>query len=212
MAFLDVSFPRDVARGAMAIPTRRTEVVSVGAGIEERNQRWADSRRTFQAGLGLRSGVDLAAVVALFEEARGRRHSFRFRDWTDYSSATPGASPSATDQAIGLGDGVATAFQLVKMYGSINPYARAITKPVAGSVLVALAGVPAASGWSVDHATGLVTFTTPPAVGVEVRAGFLFDVAVRFESDTLPIDVGYFRPGSPGVGSAPDIGLVEVRE
>jgi len=184
----------------------------VGAGWEERNQRWADSRRTYQAGLGLRSAADLSAVVALFEEARGRANSFRFRDWADYSSAAPGVAPSATDQRIGTGDGAAAAFQLRKGYGALNTYWRTITKPEPGTVLVSLQGVAQGAGWTVDHATGVVTFDTPPAEGVPVRAGFLFHVPVRFASDTLEVDLRCFDPSGDGSGSAPDVALVEVLE
>ena len=41
------------------------------------------------------------------------------------------------------------------------------------------------SGWTVDTTTGVVTFTAAPAGGVIVRAGFEFDVPVRFDTDKL---------------------------
>ncbi|MEO0679024.1 MAG: DUF2460 domain-containing protein [Pseudomonadota bacterium] len=211
MAFLDLDFPQDIAAGSVSTVSRRTEVVTTGAGFEERNSRWADSRRRFDVGLGLRTAADLSAVAALWEEARGRLNSFRFRDWTDYSSAVLPATPGASDQRLGTGDGSSTAFQLRKRYGTIAVYWRDVTKPVAGSVVVALDDVATGSGWSVNNATGVVTFATPPASGVKVSAGFLFDVPVRFEGDALSIDVAYFD-GEDGVGSVPEIGLVEVRE
>lgn len=211
MAFLDLVFPLDVGAGSVSGVGRRTNVVTVGAGWEERDSRWADSRRTFQVGLGLRNAADLAEVVALFEEARGRAHSFRFRDWSDYRSAAPGDPITATDQRLGTGDGSETQFQLRKKYGALNPYWRDVTKPEAGTVLLSLDDVAQGSGWTVDNATGVVTFSSPPASGVVVKAGFQFHVPVRFEADRLDIDLGYFAPGQ-GSGSAPDIGLLEVRE
>lgn len=212
MAFLDVDFPRGIARGSQRMMERRVDIVSLGSGYEETNARWADSRRSWQTGLGVRSADDLAAVTALFEEAGGPEHSFRFRDWADYQSCLPSVTPSATDQVIGTGDGVMLAFQLVKTYGVLNTYSRAITLPLSGSVRVAVDGSEQAAGWSVDPFSGIVAFTVPPAVGEVVTAGFEFDVPVRFGSNTLAVELTYFDDfGGTGIGSVPDILLVEKR-
>jgi uncharacterized protein (TIGR02217 family) len=50
-------------------------------------------------------------------------------------------------------------------------------------------------------------FATAPATGDEVRAGFLFDVPVRFETDRLDITGAAFA-----AGEAPSVPLVEIRE
>lgn len=211
MAFFDLSFPRDVAAGVSGGPERRVNIASLGSGFEERNARWRHSRRSYQAGLGIRHADDLAAVLALFEEMGGPLHSFRFRDWSDFKSCVPSDTPGATDQLLGTGDGARTAFQLRKRYGTLAPYWRDITKPVAGTVAVALAGVAQGSGWAVDNLTGLVTFAAAPGSGVAVRAGFEFDVPARFATDALAIDMAYFA-GDRGIGSIPEIPLIEVRE
>jgi uncharacterized protein (TIGR02217 family) len=110
------------------------------------------------------------------------------------------------DQALGTGDGATTAFQLVKRYESgAQTWTRRIVKPVAGTVRVARAGVEATSGWSVDVATGVVTFAAAPA-GVLVTAGFEFDVPVRFDADRLDVTWDLDR-----LGSIASIPLVEVR-
>src|SRR5690606_26804735 len=120
-------------------PERRTDVVVLGSGFEERNSRWADSRRSYNAGYGVRSLDDLYAVIAFFEERRGRLHGFRWRDHSDWKSCPPSNAPGATDQVIGTGDGVQASFQLSKTYGgSAAPWVRQIKKPVAGSVLIAV--------------------------------------------------------------------------
>lgn len=214
MAFLDVSFPRGVAAGVAGGPERRVDIVALASGAEERNERWRSSRRTYQAGLGIRDADDLAAVIALFEEARGPLHSFRFRDWTDFwSGASSKTPPTAMDQVIGTGDGTRTTFQLQKTYGTLNPYTREITKPVAGSVKISRNGTVLASGWSVNNLTGVVTFVTPPPSGHIVRAGFLFDVPVRFDAQSLSVDLSFFSEGEGrGLGTIPEIPLIEVRE
>src|SRR5712691_8842439 len=136
-AFHEVLFPLDIALKSAGGPERKTEIVAVGSGREERNARWAHSRRRFDAGYGVKTFEALSAVVAFFEERRGRLYGFRWRDRLDNSSANPGAAVTTLDQAIGIGNGTTAAFQLVKTYGSnFAPYLRPIAKPVAGSVRV----------------------------------------------------------------------------
>src|SRR6476469_9207406 len=140
-AFHAVLFPLDISLKSAGGQQRRTDVVTLGSGAEERNARWAHSRRRYDAGYGVKTFEALSQVVAFFEERRGRLYGFRWRDRLDHSSAAPGAGVSATDQQIGTGDGVTADFQLLKTYGSADaPYRRAIAKPVAGSVRVAVDG------------------------------------------------------------------------
>src|SRR5262245_64460923 len=110
--FHEIRFPTAIAFGARGGPERRTEIVTLGSGHEERNARWADSRRRYNAGYGVRSLDDLHAVVAFFEERRGRLYGFRWRDRIDFKSSAPGAAVTPLDQALGVGNGVTAAFQL----------------------------------------------------------------------------------------------------
>ena len=204
MAFHAVRFPLDVALGARGGPERRTDVVTLASGAEERNGRWRHSRRRYNAGYGVKSRADMQAVLAFFEERRGRLHGFLWRDGLDYSSG--GVVPAPGDQRIGTGDGSRTSFQLSKTYGaSFDPYLRPITRPVAGSVRVAVAGSEVLSGWTVDVATGVIGFSVAPANGVAVTTGFLFDVPVRFDTDRLDIELTSFD-----AAEAPSIPLVEI--
>jgi uncharacterized protein (TIGR02217 family) len=207
MAFHEVRFPDDISRGARGGPERRTQVVELASGDEERNASWANSRRRYDVAYGIRRADDLAAVVAFFEARNGRLYGFRFKDWADYKSCPPSRAPAADDQPLGTGDGSETAFQLVKGYASgAQTWTRAITKPVAGSLRIALDGAEQASGWSVDPATGIVTFDAAPGAGVAVTAGFEFDVPVRFDTDALDVTLDLER-----LGSITSIPLVEIR-
>ena len=207
MAFHEIRFPDNISRGARGGPERRTQIVELASGEEERNASWANSRRRYDAAYGIRRADDLAAVVAFFEARNGRLYGFRWKDWGDYKSCLPSGAASATDQEIGIGDGTTTVFQLVKAYSSgAQTWSRAITKPVAGSVSVALDGVAQASGWSVDTTTGQITFITAPASGVIVTDGFEFDVPVRFDTDRLDVTHDLER-----LGSITSIPLIEVR-
>ncbi|HDR28691.1 DUF2460 domain-containing protein, partial [Rhodovulum sp.] len=185
MAFHEVRFPDNISRGARGGPERRTQIVELASGDEERNASWANSRRRYDVAYGIRRADDLAAVVAFFEARNGRLHGFRFKDWADYKSGLPSQAPGPQDQVIGEGDGSRTAFQLVKRYVSgAQEWTRTITKPVAGTVRVALSGTEQTGGWSVDTTTGVLNFDTAPASGVAITAGFEFDVPVRFDTDT----------------------------
>jgi uncharacterized protein (TIGR02217 family) len=210
-AFHEILFPLDIALRSAGGPQRRTDVVVLGSGREERNARWSHSRRRYDAGYGVKTYDALSQVIAFFEERRGRLYGFRWRDRLDHSSAVPEAAMSATDQAIGVGDGTTAAFALSKTYGSVySPYQRPVEKPVAGSVRVAVAGIEVAEGtaFTVDTTTGIVTFLTGhiPASGAAVTAGFLFDVPVRFDTDYLEVDLSAFA-----AGAIPKIPLVEIR-
>lgn len=208
MTFHPIRFPLDISLGARGGPERATDVVTLASGREERNSRWLHSRRRYNAGYGVKSRADMAAVLAFFEERRGRFHSFLWRDGLDCSSNGTDA-PTALDQEIGIGDGETVSFALTKKYGAdFDPYLRPITKPVAGSVLVAVAGSSVATAdFSVDVLTGVVTLDTAPAEGEVVTAGFLFDVPVRFDIDRLDVELTSFDDAE-----VPSIPLIEVRE
>ena len=207
MAFHEVRFPDNISRGARGGPERRTQIVEMASGDEERNGSWADSRRRYDASYGIRKADDLAAVTAFFEARRGRLYGFRWKDWADYKSGLPSAIITAVDQPIGTGTGAATTFQLVKRYISgAQSWTRTITKPVAGTVAVALNGVTQITGWTMNTATGFVNFASAPAPGVAITAGFEFDVPVRFDTDTLDVTLDFER-----LGSITSIPLIEVR-
>ncbi len=211
VGFHEVLFPTAVALGASGGPERRTEIVTLGSGREERNARWADSRRRYNAGYGVRTLDELHAVIAFFEERRGKLFGFRWRDRADWRSGPPSQVPGPEDQIIGGGDGETAVFPLLKTYGAAHaPYARAIAKPVAGTVRIAVDGVEAVGGadFSCDAATGIVTFApgTVPGAGAVVTAGFAFDVPVRFDTDRLEVNLSAFA-----AGEIPNIPLVEIR-
>jgi uncharacterized protein (TIGR02217 family) len=209
MSFHEVRFPTNLSFGSMGGPERRTDIVTLTSGHEERNTPWEHSRRRYDAGLGVRSLDDLEALIAFFEARRGQLHGFRWKDWVDYKSGAPSVAVAASDQVIGSGDGSQTDFQLVKIYQSgEGSYARPISKPVAGTVLVAVDGVAQQEGsdFTVDTATGVITFAQPVPDGQEISAGFEFDVPVRFGTDLIQASVSSFN-----AGQVPDVPVVEVR-
>ncbi|MEP0519656.1 MAG: DUF2460 domain-containing protein [Hyphomicrobiales bacterium] len=211
ISFHETRFPIAISFGSTGGPERMTEIVTLGSGHEERNSRWADSRRRYDAGYGVRSLDDLHAVVDFFEERRAKLYGFRWRDFTDWKSCPPSAVPSAGDQFIGTGDGATTDFQLIKTYGNADaPYERRIHKPVAGTLLLTVGGALQVLGthYAFDETTGLVSFllSSVPQPGAIIRAGFEFDVPVRFDTDRLDINLTAFS-----AGDIPSIPLLEIR-
>ncbi|KUF11931.1 DUF2460 domain-containing protein [Pseudoponticoccus marisrubri] len=209
MAFHEVRFPADLSFGSVGGPERRTDIVALTSGFEERNTPWAHSRRRYDAGLGLRSLDDVAALIAFFEARQGQLYGFRWKDWADYKSCKPSRKPEPTDQVIARGDGVTRSFPLIKTYRSgAQVYARPIAKPVAGSVTAAVQNVEMREGvhFEIAPGSGVITFAEPPLAQAEITAGYEFDVPVRFDTDRINVSVASFR-----AGQVPDVPVMEVR-
>ena len=211
MSFHEVRFPTAISLASSGGPERRTDIVVLGSGHEERNARWSASRRRYDAGYGIKTLDELYAVIAFFEERRGPLYGFRWRDPADCKSSPPLATPTSLDQVLGTGDGTTAEFALTKQYGgAFLPYARDITKPVAGTVRVAVDGNEQAEGadFTVDTTAGLITFLPGriPMTQTTVTAGFEFDVPVRFDTDRLEVNVMGFKHGA-----IPSIPILEVR-
>jgi uncharacterized protein (TIGR02217 family) len=209
-AFHDVRFPLDLALGASGGPVRRTEIIALASGHEQRNQRWSRSRRRYDAGFAVRTIGQLQEILAFFEARGGRLHSFRFRDPLDGQSSPHGSPITPLDQLIGTGTGSQASFQLVKnLPGQAPASGRAITKPVPGSVRIAVGGTERSAGthFSVDHLTGIVSFLagSVPAQGARVTAGYAFDIPVRFDTDEIRVSLIAFE-----AGEVPSIPIVEV--
>jgi uncharacterized protein (TIGR02217 family) len=199
MSFHEVRFPLRLALGVTGGPVRRTDIVNLSNGRENRNARWRQARRSYDAGSGIKSVADLYEVLAFFEARRGQLYGFRFRDPIDCASCGPLQAVQPTDQVIGTGDGVIQGFQLVKTYADGGGgVVRSIAKPVAGTVVLALNGVAVPGDrYTVNTATGLVTFQAGhvPGPGVEIRAGYQFDVPVRFDTDRIEVNLSAFQAG-----------------
>jgi uncharacterized protein (TIGR02217 family) len=210
-AFDDVAYPLALGLDTKIAPEFSTSVTTTASGFERRNSMWSDARLRFNVGPGVRSEQEMGSLLAFFRARRGAARGFRLGDPSDFSSNGMIGAPTASDQILGTGDGVSTGFPLVKHYGEAamalnDQQQRRITRPRAGTVAVSVNGVAQASGWTLG-AKGVVVFGAAPAVGAVVRAGFLFDVPVRFELDRLDIAGVSFQ-----AGEAPSVPVVEIRE
>jgi uncharacterized protein (TIGR02217 family) len=188
VAFVEQRFPVEYSWGAEGGPKFRTHVIASDAGLEGRVQTWQFPLCSYKLTRDLFNQTDHERLMAFWRLMGGRAIGFRFRDWMDYS---------AKNQTLGTADGVVTNFQLLKAYtfvddvtGVSQTVQRPIKKPVPNTLSMALNGVLQSTGWSVNTATGLVSFLSPPAAGVVVSAvAFEFDVPVRFAQDDLNVVV-----------------------
>jgi uncharacterized protein (TIGR02217 family) len=204
IAFDDVRFPIAIGAEASVAPAFSTNVVTSASGNEFRNANWQQARLRFDAGPGVRGDAEVETLLGFFRARRGAAVGFRFRDPYDFSSNGMSGTPTAVDQIIGTGDSKNMRFELKKSYDGGED--RRITRPVAGSVRIAVGGVEQSSGWTLE-AMGRIVFAIPPAAGAAVTAGFIFDVPVRFADDRIEVNRATFQ-----AGEAPSVPLIEIRE
>ena len=205
-SFDDVLYPLALGRDATVSPEFSTSVSVTASGYERRSSQWTDARLRYDVGPGIRSDAELGTLIAFFRARRGAARGFRLADPFDFSSNGMTGTPTMLDQLLGIGDGLTASFRLVKSYGDpADPQVRPISRPRDGTVLVSIDGVPT-TAFTLGSGGGVVFDTAPPE-GAAIRAGFLFDVPVRFAEDRLDISGAAFA-----AGEAPSVPLVEVRE
>lgn len=197
MAFHNVQLPPQISYGASGGPAYGTTIQTTASGHEYRVARQSRPRRRYQFDKLLMEPSEWGALIDFWIARRGHLHGFRFKDWADYTTAADGVSaPTNLDVIIGVGDGTETQFQLVKTYdfGGLNPFNEAVKLPVAGTLVVAVAGTPTTS-YTVTNPGGLITFAVAPTAGQVVTAGFEFDRSVRFnqsdETMSMRLERGY---------------------
>jgi len=205
MSFLEQRFTDSIRPGATGGPAYMTTIKRLRGGAEHRNALWADPLRRYTAALSAKNVDTLVEQLDFIADTQGMLNGFRLKDWSDYKSCDAAQIVSATDQQIGVGDGLTYYFRMTKRYGST--YSRRITKPVYSTVVVALDGVTIDDAlWFIDTVNGTVVFLTAPAVGETVSVGFEFDVPVRFAADALELVMLVRYTGNVG-----SIGFNEVR-
>jgi uncharacterized protein (TIGR02217 family) len=201
--FHEVRFPTALAFGSGSGIERKTQITSLSSGYERRINAQALGKRRYLIGAGVKSLTQASELMSFFEARCGQLYGFRFKDFADFKTGLLSNPVTPTDQVIGTGDGVTKSFYLKKSYGIVQ---RPIEKPVSGTVKVAVGGVERSLGFSVDTTTGLVSFTTAPAVGALVTAGFEFDTPVRFDADRIDLTLE-----SANSGRIAAVALIEIR-
>lgn len=205
-AFDDVSYPLPLGRDAGVSPEFSTSISVTASGHERRNSHWSDARLRFDVGPGIRAESELGTLIAFFRARRGAARGFRLSDPFDFSSKDMTGTPTPTDQLLGVGDGLRATFPLVKRYGPHgDPQIRPISRPRPDTVRVSVDGAETQAFTLAPG--GKVILHDAPLSGAEIKAGFLFDVPVRFAEDRLDITGAAFA-----AGEAPSVPLIEIRE
>jgi uncharacterized protein (TIGR02217 family) len=181
MSFHNVRLPDEIQYGSAMGAGFNTITQFTASGHGVKIERQTQPRRRFRLVAALRSQQEAFALLTFAIARHGGAHSFRLKDWLEYSTAEDGYStPTGTDQILGVGDGVRTSWPMVRTYDPFGPapVVRKIALPVAGTFTATAAGSPASA--SISNPGGVVTFDTPPALGAVVMAGCEFDVPVFF--------------------------------
>jgi len=206
LPFDDLLYPLGLGRATSVTPEFSTSIAVTASGYERRNSLWSNARLRFDLGPGVRSEAELGVLLAFFRARRGAARGFRLRDPTDFSSRMMTMAPTPLDQLLGTGDGRQASFPLIKRYGEGEAaQLRRITRPRASTVLVSVDGEATTAFTLISG--GVVRLAVPPAQGKAVRAGFQFDVPVRFAEDRLEISGAVFA-----AGDAHSVPVIEIRE
>jgi uncharacterized protein (TIGR02217 family) len=214
MAFLETPrFPEAIAFNATGGPGYLTAIVGVHSAFEQRSSQWAYGRGAWDVGQVVKTLTEYGPLIGFFRVVNGKTHGYRFKDFTDFTdSMPPGAGASGILGLTGLGDGVATVFQMVKNYtiGALTDQ-RLIRKPISGTCAF-FDNASSVTPSAVDYTTGLVTFSSAPVVGHVLTWTGQFDVPVRFDIDQMKYVI-VSRQGAGGelLISWPAIPIIELR-
>lgn len=212
MDYVDIEFPRRIARGAMREPGWSTALVSNFGGYDQANINWVNAKHRYDVSLAIRTETDYSLVLEHFHSVRGRAKSFPFRDPLD------NRVEASNGVLIDNGESPAGDFQLAKRYGTgANLWDRWITRPVTVTVYRLRAGV-------TTDITGSCTISTDTGRATIAGGGVYepttdtlswsgsFVVPVRYDSDQLPAVVEDRQPDHGELLVRCDsITLVEVR-
>lgn len=130
--------------------------------------------------------TELATLLGFFNQRQGRFDSFLYQDQDDNS---------VVNQGIGIGDGVTTAFPLVRAFGGFEEF---VTAPKAISA-VTVGGTPTSAytftQWG-STTPGIVTFSSAPTASAAILASFTYYFPCRFSDDKYAfakIMSGYYQ-------------------
>ena len=214
MAFEETQFPVAISYGSAGGPGFLTRKVESLSGFEDRDAKWSEARRAFDIAYGIKPQIELEDLLVWHQAMKGSHVGFRARDADDYKSCLIQDTPAQTDQILlASAVGGETTTQIIKTYpkgGQSTTYT--VTKPVNGTVLVERNTGLLIEGtdYVIDYTTGIITWDTgvfPSGLTASdtIKAGYEYDVPVRFVNDRLSIVREDYYLGSASVP------LVEIR-
>lgn len=197
-------------------PSFSTTILSLTNGQEKRNINWEEAIHTYSFTFNPMNPDELYTLKNIFMATKGHAKGFRVRDNADFTSKNTHTyygqedTISSQDQTIGTYNGTTTDFQLIKTYSfGGEDTVRVIRKPVVGTVLIyANNEYVEDTDYTVDYTTGIVTLTTIPANPTPIKAGYVFDIPVRFATNNETLAAAFDNNGELSSVAVP---LREIR-
>lgn len=197
MAFHDILLDPRFSWGAVGGAMFFTRVNLAISGKEQRNEEWSESKGAWDVAHSLKFDSELSDLIDFYRSRKGRLHTFRFCDLTDYALLS--------GESLGSFAGNPTdTVQLQKTYTSGGEtQVRTITKPVDttdsnhtldlidppyDALQIKVGGVLKIEGvdYSVDYSTGIITNIGSLTGAVTINQGS-FHCHVRFDTDHMQI-------------------------
>lgn len=201
MSFINERLPTQVEINAVRREREPVDIVKTDGGYEVRNVRHSQGLYEYEISFptGDYDASVSVSVKNMFKASRGGLYPFRFRDWDSENN-------TLTDELIGTGNGTATVFQITKTWTvGGQSQVRNITRPVP-AFTVKVNDVTLGSGYSINYATGIITFTSPVTNAHTIKVSGVYDIPVRF-------DLTFEATGLTGFLEHIDrLTLVEVKE
>lgn len=207
MAFHDVRFPVEISYGSKGSLEWSTDVVMTAGGQRAAaNANWTQPLRRFDVAHNIKSQAQLDEIRNFHMGRAGRLHSFRYKDWSDYSMTdeTQGTAAILTERA----------FYLRKTYTSgSQTLVKKITKPISGTLTLKVNGAAKSEGeagdFTANYATGVVTFNEgkEPTGEDVIKVTCEFDLHCYFDTDEIQYTFSFYQHYDYA-----EIALVEVKE
>lgn len=171
-----------------------TVVTSPHSGVSQRNVNRLDPLHRYSVNTALLTQAQLNNLRAFFHCRDGMARGFRMKDCSEFWASADGSfsNPIATPNNFGTGDGSTTIFGLYKTYTSGGvTRTRRIVKPVSGLVSIYKDGVlqTLTTHYTIDYATGIVTFVSAPGNGLALTWTGQFHIPVRFATDYFNVSM-----------------------
>lgn len=162
--FLEERLYENIDYGSSFANEYATKILQAAGGDEFRSQLHPYVVATISVVFERQTKFILDKVVDLNNRAGGSLRAFRVMHPADYTTNNYRDAPTAFDQPMILANpNIPGVYQIMRWYGDTGDNAcarRRVRKPVAGTVLVGVAGTALPSSqWTVDNTTGLVTIT-----------------------------------------------------
>lgn len=201
MTFQNIRLPTEMEKGAYGITpefyvatTRLTNGSSRKLLLRAKPIRKWDVSYGMQGLVGAAASDGLLALYDFYMARGGSFNTFRMRDWLDYQ---------LVDEEIATGDASTTVFQIIKTYTDFGGFTRSenITKPSNNAAdpawVVKINGSSAGTegvDWTIDYATGELTFIVPPGNTLPITVTGYFDRHVSFSRD-VKFDLEWAQAG-----------------